>query len=223
MAKKKELGEYLRQRLLLAHVKGKGYKVISKRHDVPVATVHSVINKHVRLNTVKNISGRGKKHKMSSKLVRKLCQEVNNNPWTRTKALLETLDQAGAKVSRSTIKRVLHRGGLYGCSPSKTLSPWKKHLEARLVTFARGHLKQDPSLWSAILWSDEVKLELFGHRDAMSGGRNMQEACKPKNTVPTIKRGGGNMPWGCFSSSGKGYLKMGSVPTIKHGGGSMLL
>ena len=36
MAKKKELSEDLRQRLVRAHSEGKGYKVISKQYDVPV-------------------------------------------------------------------------------------------------------------------------------------------------------------------------------------------
>ena len=56
MAKKKELSEDLRQRLVRAHGEGKAYKAISKQHDVPVATVQSIINKHKRFNTVKKTS-----------------------------------------------------------------------------------------------------------------------------------------------------------------------
>ena len=68
-------------------------------------------------------------------------------------------------------------------------------------------MKQDPSFWSTILWSDETKLELFGHMDAEYVWRRKGEAYKPKNTMPTIKHGGGNiMLWGCFSSSGTGNL-----------------
>ena len=206
MAKKKELSEDLRQRLVHAHSKGKGYKAISKQYDVPVATVQSIINKYKRYNTVKNLSGRGRKRKVSPKLARKICREVNNNPRTTTKALRETLDRAGTKVSRSTIERVLHKGGLHGRRPRKTPLLREKHLKARLA-FARGHLKQDPSFWSTILWSDETKLELFGHMDVEYVWRKKGEAYNPKNTVPTVKHGGGHiMLWGCFSSSGTGNL-----------------
>ena len=102
---KKEFSDDLRQCLVPAHSEGKGYKAISKQYDVPMATVQSIINKHKRVNTVKYLSWCGRKRKVSPKLARKICQEVNNNPRITTKALIETLDQAGTKVSRSTIER----------------------------------------------------------------------------------------------------------------------
>lgn len=171
-----------------------------------MATVQSIINKHKKFNTVKNLSGCGRKCKVSPRLARKICREVNNNARTRTKAIMETLDQAGTKVSWSTIEQVLHRGGLHGCRSWKTPLLRKKHVEAR-VAFARGYLKEDPSFWSTIPSSDETKLELFGYMDAQYVWRKKGEAYKPKNTVPTIKHGGGSiMLWGCFSSSGTGNL-----------------
>lgn len=116
MVKKQELSEDLRQRLVRTHSEGKGYKAISKQYDVRVSTVQSIINKHKRFNTGKNLSGRGRKHTVSPELHRKICREVNTNPQTTTKVLIETLDQTGTKVSRSTIERVLHRGGRPRCS-----------------------------------------------------------------------------------------------------------
>ncbi len=60
--------------------------------------------------------------------------------------------------------------------------------------------------WVKVLWSDETKIQLFGINSTRRVWRR-NAAYDSKNTIPTVKHGGGNiMLWGCFSAKGTGQL-----------------
>ena len=50
-----------------------------------------------------------------------------------------------------------------------------------------------------ILWFDETKFELFGLNAK-------HHVWRKSGTIPTVKRGGSIMLWGCFSVAGTGRL-----------------
>ncbi|KAG1953319.1 hypothetical protein F2P79_009893 [Pimephales promelas] len=61
------------------------------------------------------------------------------------------------------------------------------HVQARLK-FAREHMDDPEQDWKNIMWKKNAELH-------------------PKNTIPTVKHGGGNiMLWGCCSAKGTGKL-----------------
>ncbi len=58
-----------------------------------------------------------------------------------------------------------------------------------------------------VLWSDETKIQLFGINSTRCVWRKRNAAYDSKNTIPTVKHGGGNiMLWGYFSAKGTGQL-----------------
>ncbi|KAK3571312.1 hypothetical protein QTP86_005948 [Hemibagrus guttatus] len=203
-AKTKELTEDLRLHIVAAHKSGKGYRTISKCFEVPVATVQSIIKKYKTFHTVKNLRGRGRKPKVTPVLARRIVREVKKKPRITTKAILMNLGSTGGNISRQTAQWTLHTAGFHGHRPRRT--PLLQNTKARLA-FANAHLDKEEDFWSSVLWSDETKIELFGHNDVAFIWRKKREAFNPKNTIPTVKHGGGNlMFWGCFSASGPGNL-----------------
>ncbi len=119
---------------------------------------------------------------------------------------MNDLQRAGTKVTKATISNTLRRQGLKSCSARCVPLLKPVHVQARLK-FAREHLDDPEEDWENVIWSDETKIELFGKNSTCRVWRRKNAELHPKNTIPTVKHGGGNiMLWGCFSAKGPGRL-----------------
>ena len=49
------------------------------------------------------------------------------------------------------------------------------------------------TFWRQALWSDETEIELFGQNDVKYVWINKGEASRLRNTIPTVKHGGGSI------------------------------
>lgn len=205
MAKTKEHSADLRKRVVNFHQAGEGYDKISKRLDIPKSTVRAIIKKFASEGHVHNKEGRGRKRILSERAERKMVRFSKSNPRATTKDVLEAMGPE-VDVSRRTVGRILQRGGLKACRPRKTPLLKPVHLKAR-IAFANRHMEKESVFWSRVLWTDETKIELFGHNNVSHVYREKRKALLPQNTVPTVKHGGGClMFWGCFAASGTGRL-----------------
>ncbi len=132
--------------------------------------------------------------------------KIRNLPRTTREDLVNDLKAAGIIVTKKTIGNTLCREGLKSCSTCKAPLLKKIHVQARLK-FANGHLNDSEENCVKVLWSDETKIQLFGINSTRRVWRRRNATYDPKNTMPTVKYGGGNiMLWGCFSAKGTGPL-----------------
>uniref|UniRef100_A0A8C5R0D3 Transposase n=1 Tax=Leptobrachium leishanense TaxID=445787 RepID=A0A8C5R0D3_9ANUR len=144
---------------------------------------------------------------LTSTAVRYLKRRVEKSPRVTAEELRKDLSDVGTEVSAQTIRRTLRNEGLHARTPRRTplLSP--KNKKSRLQ-YAKSHVDKPQKFWDSVLWTDETKLELFGPMDQRYVWRRKNKAYEEKNTLPTVKHGGGSiMLWGCFASAGTGKLQ----------------
>ena len=109
-------------------------------------------------------------------------------------------------VSAQTIRRTLHQIGVHGCHPRR--KPLLKTIHKKACKqFAEDMSTKHMDNWKHVLWSDEMKINLFGSDGFKHVWRRPGEEYKDKCVMPTVKHGGGNvMVWGCMSAAGVGEL-----------------
>jgi transposase len=133
------LSQEIRKKIIDKHVKGKGYKTISKQLDVPVTTVAHIIQKFKVHGTVVNLPGRGRRRKIYDKMKRGIIRMVTKEPRTTSKEIKGELQGQGTSVSDRTIRRCLSQSGLHGRRQRRTPLLKANHKKARLE-FAKMHI-----------------------------------------------------------------------------------
>ncbi|KAK3515337.1 hypothetical protein QTP70_017194, partial [Hemibagrus guttatus] len=206
MAKTKELPKDTRNKIVDLHQAGKTESAIGKQLGVKKSTVGAIIRKWKTYKTTDNLPRSGAPRKISPRGVKMITRRVSKNPRTTRGDLVNDLQRAGTKVTKATISNTLRRQGLKSCSARRVPLLKPVHVRARLK-FAREHLDDPEEDWENVIWSDETKIELFGKNSTCRVWRRKNAELHPKNTIPTVKHGGGNiMLWGCFSAKGPGRL-----------------
>uniref|UniRef100_A0A8C7MLT3 Transposase Tc1-like domain-containing protein n=1 Tax=Oncorhynchus kisutch TaxID=8019 RepID=A0A8C7MLT3_ONCKI len=144
--------------------------------------------------------------KISPRGASMIMRKVRDQPRTTQQDLVNDLKRAGTTVSKKTSSNTLRRHGLKSCSARKVPLLKPAHVQARMK-FANDLLDDPEEEWEKVTWSDETKIELFGLNSTRRVWRKEKDEYNPKNTIPTVKHGGGNIIlWGCFSAKGTGRL-----------------
>ncbi|XP_056113424.1 scavenger receptor cysteine-rich type 1 protein M130-like [Rhinichthys klamathensis goyatoka] len=149
-----------------------------------------------------NLPRTGAPCKISPRGVSMILRKVRNQPRTTREELVNDLKRAGTTVSKVTVGNTLRCHGLKSCMARKVPLLKPAHVKARLK-FANDHLDDPEESWEKVMWSDETKIELFGHNSTNRVWRKKNDEYHP---YCEAWGGGGIMLWGCFSAHGTGRL-----------------
>ncbi|GFS63084.1 transposable element Tcb2 transposase [Trichonephila clavipes] len=95
---------------------------------------------------------------------------------------------------------------------SETRTPKKKPYisevnRKRPLEFAMKYKNKPMDYWKKVIFSEDSKFETFTSPSIRKIWRKNKTALEPKNVLPTLKYGGGNvMVWGCVAYNGAGNL-----------------
>ena len=198
MAKTWDLWADLHQKIIDCNKKGKGYRIISKELDLSLSTLGNIIRKHTNSkDAVANLPRSGHPRKLTDGKARWISRKVQKIPFVTHGEIQSNLKEVGIDVGKDTISRALNHTGLF----SRSLS---QHVKTRL-NYVKTYGEKPQEFGDKVIWSDETKIELFERNSATHVWWKDNSTFNNKNTIPTVKFGGGLiMVWGWFSSRSPG-------------------
>lgn len=191
-----------RRIILELRKQNKSYSFIAKT----IKRSPCVINKVLKDNNIKTPrrENRGRPRKTSKKMDARIVRESKKNPFLSSSAIKRNLSMT---VSTRTIRRRLVAQNLHGRIARKVPFLRKRNVEQRKIFARNNDNETNPRNWKNILFSDETKINLFGSDGKIYVRRGPNQELNPRNTIGTVKHGGGNIKlWGAMSYNGVGPI-----------------
>lgn len=199
----KQISLQIRKLIVKDRQNGLSNRKIGHKYGVSEAAVRKIWKKFQELGTVADKIGRGRKRKTSIKEDRRIIRETKKNSTITSRVIRENLQ---LNISERTVRRRLREAGLRNNFALRRPLIRKANKMKRLE-FAKKYADKPLDFWKKVLWSDESKFELFGHKQRLRVWSKPGEKLLDKNIQKTVKYGGGNtLVWGCFAWSGLGNL-----------------
>ncbi len=204
----KELSEDLIIRIVALHKDGLGYKKFGNSLELSYSTVARVIQRYSKMGFTRNRPRKGRSKKLSPRAVCQVQKLASKNRRMSAACIaLEVAEVEGQLVSAQTICHTLQKVGLHGRHPRRKPLLKLAHKKAR-KQLVEDNLSKSMNYWNHVLWSGEIKINLFGSDGVQHVWQRPGEEHQENCILPTVKHGGGsNMVRGCMSAAGTGELR----------------
>ena len=160
--KTKELSRDMRNRTTEHHKGGQSYRKISKEMNLTLSPVGNIIRKYKKYGDgTTNLPRNGRPRKINERTSRWISRNMQIYAFITRSEIKTDLEGAGINVNKDTISRALYRTGFHSRSPRKGPLLKTKYIKDRLK-FVETYEKKGMQFWEKVIWSDEMKVELFG-------------------------------------------------------------
>ena len=189
----KEHSEDLKRRIAVLHEDGQCYKKIANALKLSCSTVAKIIQRFKRAGFIQNRPRVGRPKKLSARTERHIQMlSLKDRRRSPVSIAVEIEEVGGQPVCAQTIHRTLHQIGVHGCHQRR--KPLLKTIHKKASKqFAEDLSTKHMDYWNHVLWSDEMKINLFGSDGLKLVWRRSEEEYKDKCIMPTVKHGGGNV------------------------------
>lgn len=187
--KNSEIGVVDRARIVPLRENGNSYREIAKQVKLSFSTVRHIIKKYDTTRNIENLKRSGRPRILTTRERHAVVRSAQKNPFTSAAVLAEEVRTCTGKVVHpQNIRRVLHSAQLHGRSPRKKPFISEQNRRKRLQ-FAKEHRTKPLEFSSSVIWSDEIKYNLFGSDGKQSVWRKPNTELETCNIHPTIKHG----------------------------------
>ena len=176
--KTKELSKQVRDKVVEKYISTWVLKKYQKL-NIPRSTIKSINKTLKEYGTTANLPREGRPPKLTDPARKVLIIEATKRPKITLKVLQSSTAEIGVSVHRTTLSHTLHRAGLYGRLARRKPLLKERNMQTRLV-FIKRHVGDSPNIWMKVLWSDETKIELFGHQGNAMSGTNSTPLITPR-------------------------------------------
>ena len=188
-----ELSEDLKRRIVALHEDGQCFKKIANTLKLSSSTVAKIIQRFKRAGSTQNRPRVGRPKKLSARAERYIQMlSLKDQRRSAVSITAEIEEVGGLPISAQTIRRTLHQIGVHGCHPMRQPLLKTIHKKAR-KKFAEDMSTKYMDYWNHVLWSDELKINLFGSNGFKDVWRWPGEEYKGKCVICTVKHGCGNI------------------------------
>ena len=154
--------EDLKRRIVALQEDGQGYKKTANTLKLSCSTVAKIIWCFKRAGSTRNRSRVGRPKKLSARAECHIQMfSLKDQRRSAVSIAAEIEEVRGQPVSAQTIHCTLYEIGLHGCHPRR--KPLLKTIHKKAwKQFAEDMSTKHMDYWNHFLWSDEMKINLFG-------------------------------------------------------------